>query len=104
MTELCSLFQCQRFNSGQSKKNPARHTRAFSKIHSLIVFAIRLLNGSNSTASVISYFPCHRAKVRDNVVGDLFSLSLLHRDLCAREVTSERLVKTKIFSGLKLAF
>lgn len=87
----------------------ARKTQQDTQVHSPKYTASLFLPFTFSMDQILqpqqlATFPVIEQRVRDNVVGDLFSLSLLHRNLCAREVTSESFVKTKIFSGSKLAF
>lgn len=80
-----------------------------NKTHKCTLWNPQFLTFTFSMAQVLwpqqlAAFPVIEQRARDNATGYLFPLSVLHRDLCAREVTPEKLVKTKIFSALKLVF
>lgn len=99
------------------KNDLSRYTSASSEVHSIIVFAIHLLNVSSSMASAISCFPS-LSKGPETRQRDMAPSSLLapQRALCsgrgvgginnadggegAREACKNR----KICSGLKWAF
>ena len=71
----------------RTKNCPARRTSASSKVYSITIFDIHLLNGSFSVALAISCVPTlSRGPERNKTVGAGSLLSLLHRELFALQV------------------